>query len=870
MASINKDSYLKLLASSGIADPKSLEKAQALASESNDSKDLAVRMIREGILTSWQAKYLLTGRSRLKLGKYTLQERLDRAQFGDRFVAVHQRLDRKVELQLLRAELCENKSALDRFLEQSRKAAELDHPNLVHVYDIDQEADRFFLVVEHADGVSLDRDANAAEICLTEMASHLGHVAEGIQHAHGHGVVHGQVARANMLLTQVDSDNGHSASNQLMLGNIAMATLVQELEEAPDESIRIGKTECDDWVAFGQVGLELVDLAQTDVDDTQRRRLKTILSGFVKLREPSLNQIETLQANLKSWTDSHRPSSPDIAGENSNHLENNSGRELANSDSPKEAGAQKVLKQSTDPQTETQDSNSGGRSILPFVIIGVLAAGFFFMVAAGAVGYFVFFRGASNKSDVAYVDNRKKAEPNRIFSDLPDSPLNNDSKEKGTDQTKKKQDEKQKQNPDQPINTDKTVPKPNGNDGWGPNGTKGDTKKGDDKKNVAKKEDTNKDVAKKNDVAKKDPGKKTQPKTAKPGDDKKNVAKKDVKKAPQLAPPFKGMPVSVGLPSIEDGVKEQMLGKVVCGKRHLLGMTLLFKEGLAPKAVSFALERGSGSDNQKWTVKIVRKTKSAPIAEFWKVGDDLKFRWLEDAAKERSAGYFQNCVVRLETRETVQFVKLRKPIALGELIVDKKKNEIKKTLVVDYLPPQGVIYEVMKPEPADYQKISQLVFSPQNRRVGVAGQPIFAFPTKVASARAFWLRIDVRIAKKIQIESRYQVAAAFSDQRGRNFNPKTLQRLLSEGQRMSQLYSTQLEQLRAYQPQEGEKLEHGRQVNAATQKLTSVRRATAEIQRLIPQAEKMYELPIRFRIFFDVEGHTVDIATVDGKPFVLK
>ena len=169
----DNQTFLKLLTASGIADEASLSLATQQAAEATDVRELAVRLVRSDILTNWQAKFLLSGRHRLKIGKYTLQERLDRAAFGDRFVAIHQALDRKVELQLLKSALNGSQLLFDSFLQQAQKSAQLDHPHLMHVYDIDQEADRFYLVVEHLDGRSMDDDVAVSQVNVSEMAMHL-------------------------------------------------------------------------------------------------------------------------------------------------------------------------------------------------------------------------------------------------------------------------------------------------------------------------------------------------------------------------------------------------------------------------------------------------------------------------------------------------------------------------------------------------------------------------------------------------------------------------------------------------------------------------------------------------------------------------
>ena len=97
MAEISKEDFLACVEASGIVDNEYLD-ANKIKFAGLSTTAIAKDFIRDEILTPWQAKYLLSGRSRLHIGNYRLLERIRRDEFGDRFFAIHEQLDRMVEI----------------------------------------------------------------------------------------------------------------------------------------------------------------------------------------------------------------------------------------------------------------------------------------------------------------------------------------------------------------------------------------------------------------------------------------------------------------------------------------------------------------------------------------------------------------------------------------------------------------------------------------------------------------------------------------------------------------------------------------------------------------------------------------------------
>src|SRR5207237_7847015 len=110
---------------------------------------LAGLMVRDGMLTFFQAEQLLLGRwKRFTIGKYKVLERLGSGGMGQVFLCEHKVMKRRVAVKVLPTANTDDPSSLQRFHREARAVAALNHPNIVRAYDIDQDDNLHFLVME--------------------------------------------------------------------------------------------------------------------------------------------------------------------------------------------------------------------------------------------------------------------------------------------------------------------------------------------------------------------------------------------------------------------------------------------------------------------------------------------------------------------------------------------------------------------------------------------------------------------------------------------------------------------------------------------------------------------------------------------------
>src|SRR5437879_5422153 len=164
---------------------------------------LAGILVRDGIITHFQAEQFLLGKwRRFTIGKYKVLERLGSGGMGSVYLCEHKFMRRRVAVKVLPAAKAEDPSSLERFYREARAAAALDHPNIVRAYDIDQDENLHFLVMEYVDGASLQEIVKKhGPMDITRAAHYIRQAAIGLQHAHQTaGIVHRDIKPGNLLV----------------------------------------------------------------------------------------------------------------------------------------------------------------------------------------------------------------------------------------------------------------------------------------------------------------------------------------------------------------------------------------------------------------------------------------------------------------------------------------------------------------------------------------------------------------------------------------------------------------------------------------------------------------------------------------------
>ncbi len=136
-----------------------------------------------------------------KIGKYRILERVGRGGMGTVFKAQDPVLSRLVALKVISGEVEITEELKARFFREARACAKLNHPNIIIVYDLGEDADLLFIVMELLEGEELKSLIRERKpLALEEKLSLMIQVCDGLHYAHERGVVHRDIKPGNIFV----------------------------------------------------------------------------------------------------------------------------------------------------------------------------------------------------------------------------------------------------------------------------------------------------------------------------------------------------------------------------------------------------------------------------------------------------------------------------------------------------------------------------------------------------------------------------------------------------------------------------------------------------------------------------------------------
>jgi serine/threonine protein kinase len=150
-----------------------------------------------------EARQTTTTGGMRRLGKFQLLERVGLGAFGAVWRARDVELDRIVALKIPHASLLTSAADLERFHREARAAAQLRHPGIVTVHEVQMLEGLPAIVSDFIDGVPLRHLLEVRRLTFGEAASLVADVALALDYAHTRGLVHRDIKPANILLERV-------------------------------------------------------------------------------------------------------------------------------------------------------------------------------------------------------------------------------------------------------------------------------------------------------------------------------------------------------------------------------------------------------------------------------------------------------------------------------------------------------------------------------------------------------------------------------------------------------------------------------------------------------------------------------------------
>jgi serine/threonine protein kinase len=208
MATLSTDGFVDYVERSELVDAATLQTAldEVKAAHGGelpaDADVLANLLIEKKLLTLWQVERLMEKKYRaFFLGKYRILRLIGSGGMSTVYLAEHKLMHRQRAIKVLPRKRVKDSSYLARFHLEAQATSQLDHPNIVRCYDVDNEGDTHYIVMEYIEGKDLNTIVKQEGCLPLELAcNYIAQSAEGLAHAHEKGLIHRDVKPANLLV----------------------------------------------------------------------------------------------------------------------------------------------------------------------------------------------------------------------------------------------------------------------------------------------------------------------------------------------------------------------------------------------------------------------------------------------------------------------------------------------------------------------------------------------------------------------------------------------------------------------------------------------------------------------------------------------
>src|ERR1700682_2573550 len=203
------------------------------------------------------------------LSHYRIVSQLGAGGMGEVYLAQDTKLDRKIALKILPADLAANHDRMRRFTQEAKAAAALNHPNIATIHEIGESDSVNFIAMEFINGATLREKIHQEQTDLRKLLRHLQHVAEGLAKAHAAGIVHRDLKPDNIMITR----DGHAKILDFGLAKLVEPQLTNAGagDNLGDASTAIMQQHSAPGLIMGTVGYMSPEQAQGKTNEIDQR-----------------------------------------------------------------------------------------------------------------------------------------------------------------------------------------------------------------------------------------------------------------------------------------------------------------------------------------------------------------------------------------------------------------------------------------------------------------------------------------------------------------------------------------------------------------------------------------------------------------------
>lgn len=214
MTQITADKVFELIERSKLVEPEAftahVESLRSIAEQTgqsailDDPLEICKSFETAGLITRWQSEKILQGKYKgFFLGKHKLLGHIGSGGMSSVYLAEHTVMKHLRAVKVLPKSKLGKTSYLERFQREAKAIASLNHPNIVRAYDIDNEKDTHYIVMEYVEGVDLQILVQKhGPLPYAIVADYIAQAAHGLQHSHDSGLIHRDVKPANLLINK--------------------------------------------------------------------------------------------------------------------------------------------------------------------------------------------------------------------------------------------------------------------------------------------------------------------------------------------------------------------------------------------------------------------------------------------------------------------------------------------------------------------------------------------------------------------------------------------------------------------------------------------------------------------------------------------
>ena len=135
------------------------------------------------------------------LGHYKILDKLGAGGMGEVYLAEDKNLKRQIALKVLPSDLAASQDRLKRFQREAESLAALNHPNIVHVYSVEEDEGTHFITMELVEGKPLAHLIPSRGMPLERIFDVAIPLADALATAHEKGIIHRDLKPANIMVT---------------------------------------------------------------------------------------------------------------------------------------------------------------------------------------------------------------------------------------------------------------------------------------------------------------------------------------------------------------------------------------------------------------------------------------------------------------------------------------------------------------------------------------------------------------------------------------------------------------------------------------------------------------------------------------------